>query len=70
MRHLTTAEWIWLATAAGYIVVAGVNTMPNPGEKIDRARAYKWFYDWIHMLLNSPAAQRIEQRFSSAGEPK
>jgi hypothetical protein len=67
--NLTTFQWVTALGGAAYVVVGAVNTMPKPpapGERLEKGWAYRWMYDWTHMLLNSPAGQRLEQRIGFA----
>lgn len=66
MPRLSVSQWMIVLGGLGYVVVAGVNTMPSPGEEFD---AYRWLYDWSHLLLNSPGAQRLEQKLGLPSPP-
>ena len=58
--HISGRTEMEAVFVGGYILIAGVSTMPKPGDKF---AVYQWIYDWAHLLLNSPMAMRIEQRF-------
>lgn len=58
--HISGRTEMEAVFVGGYILIAGVSTMPKPGDKF---AVYQWIYDWAHLLLNSPMAMRIESRF-------
>lgn len=62
--HVSGTTGTALIVGGAYAGIAAVNTMPKPGEKIDVGRIYQWFYDWAHMMLNSPMAARFESKYS------
>ena len=52
-------EWE-LLFAASYVLIAAVKTLPPDKKDFD---FYTWFRDTSHLLLNSPMAMRVEQRY-------
>lgn len=58
--HLSGRTEGELLIIVAYVVIASIQSLPK--DKKDFS-FYDWFYDTSHMLLNTPMAKRVEQRF-------
>lgn len=47
----------------GYAAIALIATMPAKGSKLTWETVYGWFYDCLHLLLNTPQGSAILQKF-------